>query len=225
MILFRSDEFLFISSLKLKVKRLEEEREPPLDNKTTQQEPDLDDRNIVKKDEPEKSEEPEKVCKRLVSGEESDRDNRSVNESNSTGLSEKVGDVEIIKNESKVVGSGGMGGSKAVESDELGDSVTQLSSDVQSSSSFGKKRKRNCGDSIKGTDVKSEPLIRLLELIRTHKHVSSFERRLKSQVFIYILYKNKIKFKIGEANIQLFGTTSPPCAIRLTHLIQTIFCM
>ncbi|XP_044493841.1 uncharacterized protein LOC123217123 [Mangifera indica] len=192
---------LNIHSLKLKVKRLEEEREPPLDNKTTQQEPDLDDRNIVKKDEPEKSEEPEKVCKRLVSGEESDRDNRSVNESNSTGLSEKVGDVEIIKNESKVVGSGGMGGSKAVESDELGDSVTQLSSDVQSSSSFGKKRKRNCGDSIKGTDVKSEPLIRLLELIRTHKHVSSFERRLKSQESNK--YKEMVRQHVDLETIQM----------------------
>ncbi|KAJ0094908.1 hypothetical protein Patl1_17287 [Pistacia atlantica] len=172
---------LNILSLQLKVKRLEEEREPALDIKTTQQKPDLDDQNIDKNDEPDKSEEPEKACKRLVSGEESDRENRSVNESNSTGLSEKIGDGEIIKNEAKAIGSGGVGGSKAVESDELGDSVTQLSSDVQSSASFGKKRKRSCGDSIKGMDVKSEPLIRLLELIRTHKHVSLFERRLKSQ--------------------------------------------
>lgn len=95
-----------------------------------------------------------------------------MNESNSAGLSEKIGDGEMNKNDAKAVGSGG---------DEFGDSVTQLSSDVQSSASFGKKRKKE----TLGTDVKSEPLTRLLELIRTHEHVPLFERRLKSQVFIY----------------------------------------
>lgn len=77
--------------------------------------------NTLKKYELEKSEESEKVLECLVFIKEYNRDNRSFNESNSTGLREKVKDCEILKNESKIDGSKGVRGSKIVESDELGD--------------------------------------------------------------------------------------------------------
>ncbi|KAK3224034.1 hypothetical protein Dsin_011059 [Dipteronia sinensis] len=186
---------LSINCLQLKVKRLEEERDRSLDNNNTsnEPEPDLNQPNTSLNDDdkrPQKSEEPDKTCARLVSGDESDRENRSVNESNSTGLSDKVGGEgggELVKSEADPCRSG-LGGDGAgqgqgqttkesEESEELGDSVTQLSSDVQSSASFGRK-KRKIGS---GGDAKSEPLIELLDVIRTHKHASLFERRFKLQ--------------------------------------------
>ncbi|KAK0574599.1 hypothetical protein LWI29_026041 [Acer saccharum] len=190
---------LSINCLQLKVKRLEEERDRCLDNNNTsnEPEPDLNQPNTSLNDDdkqPQKSEEPDKTCARLVSGDESDRENRSVNESNSTGLSDKVGgeggggEGELVKSEADPCRSG-LGGdgagqgqgqgetTKEEESEELGDSVTQLSSDVQSSASYGRK-KRKIGS---GGDAKSEPLIQLLDVIRTHKHASLFERRLKLQ--------------------------------------------
>ncbi|KAH7570710.1 hypothetical protein JRO89_XS05G0164600 [Xanthoceras sorbifolium] len=187
---------LSIHCLQLKVKRLEEERDRCLDNNntSTDPQPDLNQPNTSLKDnnkQPGQSDEPDKTCARLVSGEESDRDNRSVNESNSTGLSEKVGrrgGGELVRSEAEPgrpglgedgagQGQGQRGTTKAEESEELGDSVTQLSSDVQSSASYGRKKRKL--DS--GGDAKSEPLIGLLDVIRTHRHASLFERRLKAQ--------------------------------------------
>lgn len=69
------------------------------------------------------------------------------------------------------------------------------SSDVQSSASLTRKRRREKEVSgggkpvvspatIKREGVKSEPLVGLLDIIRSHKHGSMFERRLEYQVNI-----------------------------------------
>ncbi|KAK2637142.1 hypothetical protein Ddye_031934 [Dipteronia dyeriana] len=184
---------LSINCLQLKVKRLEEERDRCLDNNNTsnEPEPDLNGTNTSLNDDdtrPQKSEEPDKTCARLVSGDESDRENRSVNESNSTGLSDKVGGEGggggLVRSEADPCRSGlgedgaGQGETtKEEEWEELGDSVTQLSSDVQSSASYGRKKRKICS----GGDARSQPLIELLDVIRTHKHASLFGRRLKLQ--------------------------------------------
>lgn len=84
---------------------------------------------------------------------------------------------------------------------ELGESISesrrQQSSDVQSSASLSKKKRRrfrgggDSGDELeaeevspanKRINVKSQPLIRFLENLRSHKHGSVFQRRLPSQV-------------------------------------------
>ncbi|KDP20391.1 hypothetical protein JCGZ_05274 [Jatropha curcas] len=206
-----------ILSLQLKVKRLEEEREksaqsnqndggpiPDLQRESSQND---------KKYEPEKKES-------ASAGDESDRENRSVNESNSTGSGDKTGKkdgsnleaepVRDVPGETAPVLSGS--NSKPVrggeESHELGDSATQLSSEVQSSASLGSKRKRKGrkrredvgGDGIKGATVKSEPLVTLMEIIRSNRHGSFFEGRLESQETE--VYKNLVRQHLDLETIQ-----------------------
>lgn len=96
-------------------------------------------------------------------------------------------------------------GSVASRHAELGESVSESkrdsgkqSSDVQSSSSLSKLKKKrrrfkgggSSGDELeaekfspanKRISVKSQPLIRCLEILRSHKHGSIFQRRLPSQ--------------------------------------------
>lgn len=156
-----------------------------------------------KKDEPEKKDS-------VSGGEESDRENRSVNESNSTGSEEKTAEKDGVKLEDEPVREGpgeaapvlSVSNSKPVgeESHELGDSVTQLSSEVQSSASLGRKRKRKerkrgeeiGGDGIKGTTEKSEPLVGLIQMIRAHRHGSLFESRLEIQVVFFSFLTSNI---------------------------------
>ncbi|EEF50190.1 histone H3.v1 [Ricinus communis] len=199
-----------IHSLQLKVKRLEEEREKGNQNDDVTI-PDLEQPQSDKKEEEEEEEE-ESEQKESVSGDESDRENRSVNESNSTGSEgEKKGVAKpsVQEDEEAPVLSGSS--SKSVESHELADSVTQLSSEVQSSASLGGKRKRKGrkrreeiaagGDGIKGRMmVKSEPLIALLESIRAHNHASLFEGPLKTQETD--VYKNMIRQHLDLETIQ-----------------------
>ncbi|KAK3010863.1 hypothetical protein RJ639_012969 [Escallonia herrerae] len=84
---------------------------------------------------------------------------------------------------------------KKVEGDsaELRDSGAEMSSDVQSSVSLTNKVRRKRGvpgvgepvlspATIKREPVKSEPLVSFLDVIRSHKHGSIFERRLESQI-------------------------------------------
>ncbi|KAF2319345.1 hypothetical protein GH714_014933 [Hevea brasiliensis] len=123
----------------LKVKRLEEEREKSVQGNQNDDGgiPDLEQEASQndKKDEPEKKDS-------LSGGEESDRENRSVNESNSTGSEQKTAEKDGVKMEAEPVQEGpceaapvlSVSNSKPVggggeESHELGDSVTQLSSE------------------------------------------------------------------------------------------------
>ncbi|KAK9192356.1 hypothetical protein WN943_020973 [Citrus x changshan-huyou] len=174
---------LSILSLQLQVKKLEEEREKPdLEIEKTRSLNDND-----KTDDPQKSERrpvKEVFNNRFLVSPAEEESNRSVNESNSTGFNPKH-----LLPKSEPEPAGGQSPVLSRSKGELGDSVTPLSSDVQSSASFGigTERKRGSaaagGHIIEGTYAESEPLIRLLDLIRTHNHhlSSLFERRLKSQ--------------------------------------------
>jgi hypothetical protein len=199
--------FIFVgSTLQLKVKRLEEERERSVQggDGNTQ-------KSDLKEERPEIEKEHESGKPVSVSGEESDWENRSVNESNSTGTGGKgggedaAGELEKLEpvrsgsgepdpvmsgsNRKEEVEEGGGGGGDGGEgSCEVGDSVNQLSSESLSS---GRKRKgRESKEfSVTGGDetvvvcsVKSEPLVGFLEMIRAHKNGSLFESLLENQV-------------------------------------------
>ncbi|KAK7271612.1 hypothetical protein RJT34_27656 [Clitoria ternatea] len=249
-----------ILSLQLEVKRLEEEKAKENDGKGDEK-PDLavsgkprleNDKTggEVEEAEPANSE-PE--IRRLdesttdktlpTTGDESDRENQSVNESNSTGSRfDKTGEGEAklgpgptpvhagpkepdpVERKGKPVGEESNNGSydtlakvptcesvppseeRKVEDDdssELHDSVahsgegaTRESSEVQSSASLTRKRKRRLRKEVSGEDglrgevapendelamMKSEPLIGVIEMIKGHEHSSMFERRLESQ--------------------------------------------
>ena len=186
--------FIFVdSTLRLKVKKLEEERQRSFQGDSNTEKPDLKpDRLENEEDKP-----------GTVSGEESDRENRSVNESNSTasgGGEDAVPKLEeaepvqggsggpdpVVSGSSRKALEEGAGGGGEEESCELGDSVTRLSSESLSS---GRKRKGSEGKeevSVAGGEetvaVSSEPFIGLLEVIGAHKNASLFESLLQSQV-------------------------------------------
>ncbi|RVW93587.1 uncharacterized protein LOC100263099 [Vitis vinifera] len=253
----RSD--VSILSLQLKVKRLEEEREQSTkENDNDVVKPDLDDevKEERSKDEvkegdevPEKSS-PEGDAGKLISGEESDRENRSVNESNSTGVKGENIETAVeeaarepeptepgstkpdpVSSDSKPVGEDSYNGSsepnrakKADDSSELRESAahskdgTKESSDVQSSASLTRKRKRRRKKEISGSSsgdepeteavspatkricVKSQPLVSFLEIIRSHKHSSLFERRLETQETE--VYKSIVRQHVDLESIQ-----------------------
>ena len=146
-----------------------------------------------------------------LTGENSDKDNRSFNESNSTE-GEKSG--EGAKSEGEPVKTGSDGPDPGREDMESGeevaaaqseserkgggdsselrtDSAARGSSEVQSSASLTGKRMRRRRKEVSGgvespetveVAVKSEPLVEILEIIRACENSSLFERRLESQV-------------------------------------------
>ncbi|KFK37248.1 hypothetical protein AALP_AA4G233200 [Arabis alpina] len=152
-----------ILSLQMKVKKLEEEKEGD-------EKPDLEDNRKLERSE---SDHREKTVS-ATAEEESDRENRSMNESNSTASGGKTAGNEPSRDE-----SGGNNpdpdpvsrGSEASESDELGESGT----------SWKKNNHGGSGEEIRSAMSKSQPLISLLDLIRSHPRGSLFERRLRSQ--------------------------------------------
>lgn len=189
-------KFVFVdSTLQLKVKKMEEERERSVqEGDGNTEKPDLKPDRLRNEDEPGKP--------GSVSGEESDREDRSVNESNSTASGggedavaklEEVEPVQGGSGEPDPVVSGSNrkaldeeGGGGGGESCEFGDSVTQLSSESLNS---GRKRKgieRKEEVSVTGGEetvaVKSEPVVGFLEMIRAHRNGSLFESLLESQV-------------------------------------------
>lgn len=98
------------------------------------------------------------------------------------------GKVESVKNKTGAVGG-------LSESNELWDESKRegkQSSDVQSSASLSRNKRRRSGEepydeevspaTKKVLAVKSEPLARFLGVIRSHRLGSHFERRLRSQV-------------------------------------------
>ncbi|KAL9371763.1 hypothetical protein Peur_036903 [Populus x canadensis] len=212
-----------ILTLQLKVKRLEEERERSVQGGDSNTQ-----KSDLKEERPEIEKEHESGKPVSVSGEESDWENRSVNESNSTGTGGKgggedaVGELEKLEpvrsgsgepdpvmsgsNRREVEEGGGGGGDGGEESCEVGDSVNQLSSESLSS---GRKRKgRESKEfSVTGGDetvvvcsVKSEPLVGFLEMIRAHKNGSLFESLLENQEMD--VYKDMIRQHMDLEAIQ-----------------------
>ncbi|KAB5520242.1 hypothetical protein DKX38_024561 [Salix brachista] len=178
-----------ILTLRLKVKKLEEERERSFQGDSNTEKPDL------KPDRLENEEDKQGT----VSGEESDRENRSVNESNSTasdGGEDAVPKLEeaepvqggsggpdpVVSGSSRKALEEGAGGGGEDESCELGDSVTQLSSGEET------------------VAVSSEPFIGLLEVIGAHKNASLFESLLQSQEMG--VYKDMIRQHMDLEAIQ-----------------------
>jgi hypothetical protein len=188
--------------LETKVKRLEEERELNVrGNGIFREKPDLEE--LRGRSEKDKGDEPERT------GGES---GRSVNESNTTGSKGKSGGEEVrLGLELLRTGSDGPesepmaenshdGSSDTVaksqsETELRSDSAARESSEVQSSASLSRKRKRrgrrrmeaSSGlDPAETTDVtgKSQPFVRVLEMIRAQSG-SLFERRLESQVLVW----------------------------------------
>uniref|UniRef100_A0A6M2F027 Uncharacterized protein n=1 Tax=Populus davidiana TaxID=266767 RepID=A0A6M2F027_9ROSI len=212
-----------ILTLQLKVKRLEEERERSVQGGDSNTQ-----KSDLKEERPEIEKEQESGKPVSVSGEESDWENRSVNESNSTGTGGKgggedaVGELEKLEpvrsgsgepdpvmsgsNRKEVEEGGGGGGDGGEESCEVGDSVNQLSSESLSSGRKRKGRERK-EFSVTGGDetvvvcsVKSEPLVGFLEMIRAHKNGSLFESLLENQEVD--VYKDMIRQHMDLEAIQ-----------------------
>ncbi|XP_034921054.1 uncharacterized protein [Populus alba] len=211
-----------IHTLQLKVKRLEEERERSVQGGDSNTQ-----KSDLKEERPEIEKEQESGKPVSVSGEESDWENRSVNESNSTGTGGKgggedaVGELEKLEpvrsgsgepdpvmsgSNRKEVEEGGGGGGDGEESCEVGDSVNQLSSESLSSGRKRKGRERK-EFSVTGGDetvvvcsVKSEPLVGFLEMIRAHKNGSLFESLLENQEMD--VYKDMIRQHMDLEAIQ-----------------------
>ncbi|KAL5976882.1 hypothetical protein ACLOJK_021217 [Asimina triloba] len=242
---------LSIGSLQLKVKKLKEERERSLNEaEKSDGKPDLEKEEPKDGGDAEKERDggderpsPEVAPRKRTSGEESDRENQSFNESNSTDPKtgpretegekrpEEGGKPDQVSGESpeEKAAASYNGSSDTVakgaaaakspspaaripapdpgESAEFRESVAESkgegveaakeSSDVQSSASLSRKKRRSkavsgssSGEEPEAEDVspvskripvKSQPLVGVLEIIRSHKHGSVFERRLDSQ--------------------------------------------
>ncbi|XP_011002322.1 PREDICTED: muscle M-line assembly protein unc-89-like isoform X3 [Populus euphratica] len=206
---------LRVAELKQEVKKLEEERERSVqEGDGNTEKPDLKPDRLRNEGEPGKP--------GSVSGEESDREDRSVNESNSTasgGGEEAVAKLEGVEpvqggsgepdpvvsgSNRKAMDEGGGGGSGGDESCEYGDSVTQLSSESLSSGRKRKGSERKEEVSVTGGEetvaVKSEPVVGFLEMIRAHRNGSLFESLLESQEMG--VYKDMIRQHMDLEAIQ-----------------------
>ncbi|CAN8286487.1 unnamed protein product [Cochlearia groenlandica] len=164
-----------ILSLQIKVKKLEEEEEKP----------DLEEEEEERRGGERSGNDGSESDHREKTEEESERENRSMNESNSTTSGGKIvgedngidGDEpsqtrdDSVDNKPYPVFKAEEEGSEVSHSDESGTS--------------GRKRRVNHGGfgggKIRSTASKSQPLICLLDLIRSHPRGSLFERRLRSQ--------------------------------------------
>lgn len=139
-----------------------------------------------------------------------------VREESCNGSSDSIAKEMVQATSVKVEQEGG-----ASESPELWESVAESkgsgekeSSDVQSSASKLKKEESDrlhCGSSggyeretedqspaLKGTFVKSQPLVDFLEILRSHKLGSVFERLLESQVYCLIILSDDKVFHINN---------------------------
>ncbi|KAJ0258532.1 hypothetical protein HA466_0073040 [Hirschfeldia incana] len=173
--------FLFVRSLQLKVKKLEEEER--------------DGGGKLDLGEEERKGERSENDK---AAEESERENRSMNESNSTGSGEKIaggderGKARGDDLDPDPVNTAGEG-SGASDSGELGESGT-------SGRKWKRKRGKDSDGEIRSAASESQPLIRLLDLIRSHPRGSLFERRVRSQETT--AYKSLVKQHLDIETIQ-----------------------
>ncbi|XVF07346.1 hypothetical protein REPUB_Repub06bG0130600 [Reevesia pubescens] len=230
---------LSIVSLQLKVQKLKEEREQIFrENGKETEKSDLERQKESEKKE-EENEPEDQTRKPVHGGEEPDRENRSVNASNSTDPkdeSPRTGQVEAkvelepvepdgcetrkeVENVKPAVedswnGSCDSVGKESTENSERvdprrepgdwpesvaeskGEEPNRESSDVQSSASLSGKEKKNVepdepnepdneeldqSPAIKEVSIESQPLVEFLEIFRSHKLGSLFERRFESQ--------------------------------------------
>lgn len=175
--------------LELKVKRLEEEGEQRTTEETfrtagTDLPDELDNR------------EPEGNSRRERSG--SGDDNQSFNESNTTSSQkgenrERNGDEPepgLIREEAKPVEKCSLSLEEGTKEENKYNNNNSIVDEVESPRK--KKRRRSGGEDeaeggklvhAKEIAVKSQPLIKILAMLRSHKNGSLFERRLRSQVF------------------------------------------
>ncbi|XP_047319681.1 nucleolar and coiled-body phosphoprotein 1-like [Impatiens glandulifera] len=209
---------LSIQKLQLKVKRLEEkeeeeEEEEKLkvrgdDNSNDDEKPDLMDVSHV--DNNNKREDVDEASPETAVRDGSDRENLSFNESNSS--QNRSRETEPVEKLNRVTSDSSNDSSdtiakhapplppptsKANQAEKSGKSATNskkgnkdlCSSDVQSSASLSKKKRRLGNEPVvspatikqRREAVKSEPLVAFLDVIRSHKHGSLFERRLDNQ--------------------------------------------
>lgn len=182
-----------IRSLQLKVKKLEEEK----DGDDVDKKPDLEDDETK----------PVRLNRETT---ESDRENRSMNESNSTASVDKTADHDRLtgdktdkaydnsrnpdpdpvykaavakdeEEEGTVSRRSGMS-----NSGELGESGTSTGHGKRKGSKYrsgeDSSNRGGSGGDIKSAGNKSQPLIEIIKLIRSHPRGSVFESRLRSQV-------------------------------------------
>nr|GMD65213.1 ankyrin repeat, bromo and BTB domain-containing protein DDB_G0293800 [Ipomoea batatas] len=206
---------LSIQSLKLKVKRMEEEREQSMkERQEMAMKPDLEDgrkensANDVTADGG--GEKPDGIVREVVSGGNSDGENRSFNESNSVekrepdpvhGIDPKPDPQVKPARENSCKDSSNRHEASKTSQESKGNDVAndarKEGSDVESSACLKMKRRKR-GEAAGGEQVaammspaiaatkragavKSEPLVRLLDVIRSHKHGSVFKHRLQVQ--------------------------------------------
>ncbi|KAL1210827.1 hypothetical protein V5N11_022607 [Cardamine amara subsp. amara] len=199
-----------ILSLQLKVKKLEEEREGNV--VIGELKPDLEDEREIDRSENDgcESEHREKA---VSAAEESDRDNRSMNESNSTataGEDERVGGDEPSQTRDD---SGDNNPdldpvNKDAAEEEEGSEASHSGESGTSERKCKRKRRKLSGSEdshggsgeIRSVADKSQPLIDILDLIRSHPRGSLFERRLRSQETKH--YKSLVKQHLDIATIQ-----------------------
>ncbi|CAH9092132.1 unnamed protein product, partial [Cuscuta europaea] len=195
-------------SLQSKVKRMLEERERSMkDGQEIAIEPDLAESGKKNLATDGRSSDGDEIGE-VVSGGNSDHENRSVNESNSAEntetedrckpdpvhakpvLQEKpTGEDSCIDslNRHEISNTG-----RKSNGDDVSNDVTKEGGDVESSANFTKKRrKRGGGEQTvapspaivmkRASSNKSEPLVALLDVIRSHKYGRVFKRRLQIQ--------------------------------------------
>ncbi|XP_057483687.1 uncharacterized protein LOC130770295 [Actinidia eriantha] len=180
-----------IEFLQLKVKRLEEERERNFKPKEEKEEEEMDQLN-----EPEGKSRHD-IAGKSISGEDSvEGDDRSFNESNST--SNRKAENWVQNRDKRLKHEPEVREHKPVIFDTVpvrtrlnGENAEPAESKSREEEGSGKKKQRrrsgedepegNVSVAKKQILDKSEPLIKIIEIIRSHKNGSLFERRLRSQ--------------------------------------------
>lgn len=253
----------FNRSLQLKVKRLEEREQSFRESKDVSVEPDLEDEGKEQRSENDENNGGRETSEDVAGGKdvsckESDRENRSFNESNSTenrGTGEKLGpdsveagpikpdpEAKPVWEEDSCNDSSDRHKASKRKTDgdsaaELRDSVseskegTKESSDVQSSASLTERRRKRVDagggrvtaaaspaiSTKRGSAVKPEALVGLLDIIRSHKHGQVFQRRLDTQVTIPCFLVQTSKKKCNHFN----SSVSPDVTIDLDRLLKS----
>ncbi|XP_019187053.1 PREDICTED: nucleolar and coiled-body phosphoprotein 1-like [Ipomoea nil] len=220
---------LSIQSLKLKVKRMEEEREQSMKERQEKaMKPDLEDgrkENSANDATDGGGEKLDGIVGEVVSGGNSAHENRSFNESNSVEKREpdpvhvtetKPDPQAKPARENSCKDSSDRHEASKTRQESKGNDVPnderKEGSDVESSACLKMKRRKR-GEAAGGEQVaamwspakragavKSEPLVRLLDVIRSHKHGSVFKRRL--QVQKTAKYKSIIRRHVDLETVQ-----------------------
>lgn len=195
-----------IRSLQLKVKKLEEEKDGD----------DGDNKPDLKNDETK----PVRVNRETT---ESDRDdNRSMNESNSTASVDKIADHDRLDGDKMVKANENSRNPdpdpvNKAETPEEEERTVSKRSEMSNSGELDESGTSNClgkrkgqkyrsgggGGGVKSAGDKSQPLIDIIKLIRSHPRGSVFESRLRSQVSKLPYFLSTFFLKVKFSNQQL----------------------